>query len=384
MPTLVWSRKPTAKPTASMSVTTRTLRQRSAIVRPASTAERAIGRERRRSMRPLPRSSASPTAVCTAPKATTWAKIAGHQVVDVVDARNVDGAAEHVAEHQDEQQRLDRGEHEELRHPPDREQVAPGHRQDVAHAEAHASQPAQGEGKRSRDGGGRHAHDLLLAAARVGGLVGRFGLGAARRPVRARNTSSREGSRTAAAAGSMPSASRARTAAISACVPSFTFTRSVRPSRATRAELRGGRGCPPPAAPGVVQDGQLEHGAAETALQLGGRALGEGAAAVDHHDAVGQQVGLLEVLGGEQHGGAAGHEAAHGLPEVVAAGRVEARGGLVEDRAREAGGRGRPPGPGAAACHRSRCGRGGPRPPRARTARAARPPAGRSHGAAGG
>ena len=47
------------------------------MVRPASTAERAIGSERKRSMRPLWRSSASPMAVFTAPKATVCTKMPG-------------------------------------------------------------------------------------------------------------------------------------------------------------------------------------------------------------------------------------------------------------------------------------------------------------------
>ena len=65
------------KPTASIRAQTNTLRARSARVRPTSTAERAIGRERSRSMKPRRRSSARPTAVLMAPKATTWAKIPG-------------------------------------------------------------------------------------------------------------------------------------------------------------------------------------------------------------------------------------------------------------------------------------------------------------------
>ncbi len=40
-------------------------------------------------------------------------------------------------------------------------------------------------------------------------------------------------------------------------------------------------------------------------LELGGGALGDDAPAVDHGDPVGQPVGLLEVLGGEEHGDAA-------------------------------------------------------------------------------
>ena len=42
------------------------------------------------------------------------------------------------------------------------------------------------------------------------------------------------------------------------------------------------------------------------AFSCGRRALGDDPAVVDHDDVAGQAVGLFEVLGGEQHGGAAG------------------------------------------------------------------------------
>src|SRR4029077_3083911 len=61
--TLVPMLQPTMNPTRHISSTTNTLRTRSARVRPTSTAERAIGSERNRSIRPLLRSSASPTPV---------------------------------------------------------------------------------------------------------------------------------------------------------------------------------------------------------------------------------------------------------------------------------------------------------------------------------
>ena len=70
-------RKPTAYATAVMMRTTKTLRTRSALVRPASTAERAMGRARKRSIRPLWRSSASPTLVLTDPNMTVCTKIPG-------------------------------------------------------------------------------------------------------------------------------------------------------------------------------------------------------------------------------------------------------------------------------------------------------------------
>src|SRR5437588_283835 len=46
-------------------------------VRPASTAERAIGSERKRSTMHFVRSSARPTPVCVDPKMTVWMKIPG-------------------------------------------------------------------------------------------------------------------------------------------------------------------------------------------------------------------------------------------------------------------------------------------------------------------
>src|SRR5918996_3823397 len=68
---------PTRKPTAIISRTTKRLRTTSAHVRPASTADLAIGNERKRSTRPLARSSDRPMAVFIAPKATVWTKIPG-------------------------------------------------------------------------------------------------------------------------------------------------------------------------------------------------------------------------------------------------------------------------------------------------------------------
>ena len=60
-----------------MSTITNTLRTESASVRPASTAERAIGSERNRSMRPLARSSARPMPVAAAPNTAVCTKMPG-------------------------------------------------------------------------------------------------------------------------------------------------------------------------------------------------------------------------------------------------------------------------------------------------------------------
>ena len=66
-------------------------------------------------------------------------------------------------------------------------------------------------------------------------------------------------------------------------------------------------------------------------MSSSGVPVGDDAAAVEHRDAVRELVRLVEVLRGEQHGRAVRDEAAHDVPHGVAAARVEARGGLVEE-----------------------------------------------------
>jgi hypothetical protein len=67
-------------------------------------------------------------------------------------------------------------------------------------------------------------------------------------------------------------------------------------------------------------------------LQLGGGSLGDDLAAVDDADAVGEHVGLLEVLGREEDGHAVAGQAADLVPQRGTALRVQARGGLVEEQ----------------------------------------------------
>ena len=64
-------------PVTSSTTTDRKFVTTSDSVRPASTAGRAIGSERKRSMRPLWRSSLSPSAVTNPPKAMFWTMIPG-------------------------------------------------------------------------------------------------------------------------------------------------------------------------------------------------------------------------------------------------------------------------------------------------------------------
>ena len=70
-------RNPTRKPTISMITTVKRLRARSATVRPVSTAEDDIGKERNRSISPRCMSWARLMPVVTPPKATVCTKIPG-------------------------------------------------------------------------------------------------------------------------------------------------------------------------------------------------------------------------------------------------------------------------------------------------------------------
>jgi hypothetical protein len=73
----VEKRKPTANPTASMTASWTTFVTPSASVRPVTTAERDMGRERKRSISPFFRSSESPRAVTKPPKVIDCTMIPG-------------------------------------------------------------------------------------------------------------------------------------------------------------------------------------------------------------------------------------------------------------------------------------------------------------------
>ena len=91
--------------------------------------------------------------------------------------------------------------------------------------------------------------------------------------------------------------------------------------------------------------------AADAGLELGRGAAGDHAPAVDHRDAVGEPVGLLEVLGGEEQRRAVVDELAQDGPEGVARVRVEPGRRLVEEqhgRRRDQAGREVEPAPHAA------------------------------------
>jgi hypothetical protein len=81
-----------------------------------------------------------------------------------------------------------------------------------------------------------------------------------------------------------------------------------------------------------VGDADVEGAGADRGLELAGRALGDDLPVVDDGDAPGELVGLVEVLGREEDGGASRHECSHDVPHLVPAPRVEAGGGFVEEQ----------------------------------------------------
>ena len=156
-------------------------------------------------------------------------------------------------------------------------------------------------------------------------------------PVSARKTSSSVGLATLTETISTPAWRRPiRTSAARSATSSATFIRpdsgvstgsapSTRRTTARASVLVGAGG-----------ELQLQRRVADRRLQLVRRALGDLAAAVDDGDPVGELVGLVEVLRGQQHRAAVGDEAADRVPHLAAGARVQAGGRLVEEDQRRA------------------------------------------------
>ena len=128
-------------------------------------------------------------------------------------------------------------------------------------------------------------------------------------------------SRTTAASAPIRSRTGALTRRASASI-SGSALRPARPSSSAATATR------------LVADDDVDPVAAELVLELRRRALGDHAAVVDDRDPVGELVGLLEVLGGQQHGRPFVGERPHGAPHLVAPARVQARRRLVEEQDR--------------------------------------------------
>ncbi len=96
--------------------------------------------------------------------------------------------------------------------------------------------------------------------------------------------------------------------------------RVVTHQRGRLVEVRGGG------------EGDHDAGPACLVLELRGGARGDDLALVDHHDLVGQVVGLLQVLGGQDQGGALVHQLAEHRPQPRPALRVQPGRRLVEEQ----------------------------------------------------
>ncbi len=115
------------------------------------------------------------------------------------------------------------------------------------------------------------------------------------------------------------------------------MTLTLRPSISGSSSDIGASAAPACSTVAGIGDVNLHANAADLVLELVGGAVRDHAAGVDHGDPVGEPVGLVEVLGGQQHGRALADQALDGLPEVEPAARVEARGRLVEEDHRRSG-----------------------------------------------
>ena len=85
-----------------------------------------------------------------------------------------------------------------------------------------------------------------------------------------------------------------------------------------------------------VLEVDLQPPAADAVLELVRRAFGDHGAVVDHHDPVGEPVGLVEVLRRQQHGRAGRHARLDRLPQPEPAAGVEAGRRLVQEQHRRA------------------------------------------------
>ncbi len=82
---------------------------------------------------------------------------------------------------------------------------------------------------------------------------------------------------------------------------------------------------------GGVGEPEVKAGFADRRLQVVGGAFSDDPPVIDDRDAVGELVGLVEVLRGEQHRRAGGHEPPDRRPHLGTGAGVEPGGGLIEE-----------------------------------------------------
>ena len=189
-----------------------TARQRSASVRPARKAERAIGQAAEAVDHPRLEIGGQRQRRRHAADEHGFEEDPRHHVVDVVDPGNMDGPAEHVAEQEQDDRRLYEGHEEQLGRADDPEEIPLRDALDVANGKPSVSGAAQ-LGRRLRHGKISHRWiPTVMVAARRRGPGGPC-------PVSERKTSSSDGRRIPRSSSAMPSSSMARPAAISTLAP---------------------------------------------------------------------------------------------------------------------------------------------------------------------
>ena len=338
----------------------------SAAPRPSTTAERAIGIDRNRSVTPRAASVATAIMVASRPNSHRQGEHAGHEELEVARRRrHRHRAAEQVAEHQHDQHREEQAEHQRARLADPVRQVAAGDGPGVGQGPAQPLDRRPGMGGSARSRSCRHLRSLVgrLGRCRSGaGTPRRGSAGAARCP--------RPRCRRRRAPRTIPvsAAIRSRTGALTRRVSASTSRLGRRPcGRAVAAAAA--RSSPARSTTSIRSPPSV-------ALSSSGVPVGDHPAGVDHarsRSASWSASSRYWVVSSTVVPPAT--SAADRLPDLAAAARVEAGGRLVEEqhrRGQDQAGRQVEPPPHAAGVLLDRLAR---RCRRGRTAPAARRPA---------
>ena len=227
----------------------------SAMDRPTMTPARGMGSDRSRSCTPVDDSSATPDAALMPDQRMTVTRKPGTRKFDVVEVpAGVDGPAEHVAEHEQEQGALDAAHEEDLRRAEELQDGAP-RGGDRGGGEAGAGRGVLPLGARavvvSAAAGTVPSKEVVVMVCSVQAAAAASSSGPSLSmgwPVRPRKTSSRVGRRSPMSSEVMPPSSSRRTTVLSWLAPSSTATVTRWVSRSMRGASRadGGERVPRP------------------------------------------------------------------------------------------------------------------------------------------
>ena len=296
-------------------------------------------------MRPLWRSSLSPSAVTKPPKAMFWTMIPGIRKSTYVVARRGDRPAEDVDEEQHEHHRLHREGDQQVGRAREAHQVALGDHQRVGHQPPHAAFSSSSSCRLGRVAGERQEHVVQ----------GRDGAARGRRRRRRRRRAGGPPRRSSRCAGG-PSACTVSSSTLGGSSDIGASARTAVSTAPESARWTSRRSPPTRSLSSSGVPSAMTRPRSITAIE------------------VGQAVGLVEVLRGQQHRRALGHQPLDRRPHLQPAARVQAGRGLVEEEHGRAGDERAPRGRAAGACRRSTSWRGGRRRRRGRSARAAPAP----------